>query len=96
MQVVEGSRKIRQMRSAQNANEPILPRIAGAAFGKHLVTSRKHSSDSEHPTYIRKSANRSDEENSVGVSKSDCGTRVVSVSRSWDHCSDPGSEDDDF
>ncbi len=79
---VEGIRKIRQMRSAQDTNEPILPMIAGAAFG-------------EHPTYTRKSSNRSDDGNNIGVSKSDCGTRFVSVSPSWDHCSDPGSEDEE-
>ena len=94
---LEGIRKIRQIRSAKNTNEPILPMTAGTAFGKHLVTSRKHSSDSEHPTYTRKSSNRSDDENNVGVSRSDCGTRFVSVNRrSWDHCSDPESWDDDF
>ena len=46
---------------------------------------------------IRKSSNRSDDENNVGVSKSDSGTRYVNVGRrSWDHCSDPETWDDDF
>jgi len=48
-------------------------------------------------TYTRKSSNRSDDENIVGVSKSDCGTGFVRVyPRTWDHCSNPASWDDDF